>query len=177
MDAYDVFYEEVVKRAGSAGVLVRAGKAVRNFAKRQAHGLTGAYASEAAQIGLNPANVQAGVTSLPGIAKGLVRRPKETIKAVGREAMSGGRTGLALGVGLPVAFAAPDLAHGDESAQGGRSMRQKLVNVGSGVVGGALTAGVPVLPQMIGSTGVDVVSNKLLGGRKRPARIQTQEGL
>lgn len=175
MDALDVFYEELMKRAGAAAMLARAGNSVRNFAKRQAHGLTGAYASEAAQIGLNPESVRAGITNLPGIAKGLVRQPKETLKAVGREALSGGRTGLALGVGVPVALAAPDLAHGDESAQGGRSLRQKVVNLGSGIVGGTLTAGVPVVPQLIGSTGIDVVSNRVLGGR-RQLRAQAQEG-
>lgn len=176
MDALDVFYEEVMKRAGAAQVLSRVGRSARNFAKRQAHGLTGAYADQAASIGLNPANVQAGITNLPGLARGLSQRPKETLKAVGREALSGGKAGLAFGVGVPVALSVPDLAHGDESAYGGRTMRQKVVNLGSGIVGGTLTAGVPFVPQLVGSTGIDVVSGRLLAGKKR-TRLQTEEGL
>jgi hypothetical protein len=172
MDRLDVFYAELMKRAGKAKILARAAEGVRNFAKRQAHGFTGAYADQAARIGLNPDRVAEGITSLPGLARGLHRDPKGTLKAVGREAVSGGRAGLALGVGVPVALSAPGLAHGDESATGGRSMRRKLVGLGSGIAGGTLAAAVPAVPQLIGTTGLDVVSDRILGGRARRRRVQ-----
>jgi len=164
MKALEVFYSEVEKRAGSSSLLARATKTLGNFAKRQAHGLTGAYANEAASIGLSPKAVQQGVTSLPGLARGLASRPRETLHAVGQEALSGGAaTGLGLGVGLPLALAAPDLARGDESAKGGRSLRQKAVGLGAQVAGGALTAGVPVIPGALGGAAIESIASRTLG--------------
>jgi hypothetical protein len=170
MKVDEVFYSEVIKRAGFSQVVSRAGKSVKNFAKRQAHGITGAYADQAVNIGLNPAAVAQGITSIPGLARGLTSAPKETLRHVGREAFSGGKAGLALGVGLPVALAAPDLSRGDESATGGRTMRQKLVGFGSNVVGGTLTAGVPIVPQIIGGGVIDGVANRVLGGKRKEVR-------
>jgi len=186
------------------------GRSVKNFGARQLHGLTGAYADRAGDIGLRSsataekeidllrrraasktmtpaaassleaqiasarsagqhgdAALAAGITSVPGVARGLTTAPGRTLRAMGSEIMSGGRTGAMLGVGLPVAMSVPDLARGDESATGGRSMRQKLVGLGSGVTAGALTSGLPVIPQIASSMAFEHGANRLLGGRRR----------
>jgi len=117
---------------------------------------------------------KAGITSLPGVVSGLATTPVATAKALGRDMLSGGGlTTAGMAMGVPLAIAAPDLARGDESAQGGRSMRQKLVGVGSGLVGGALTAGVPVLPQVVGGIAVDSAASRMLG-KKRLARASQE---
>lgn len=164
MNALEVFHSEIEKRAAGSALLNRTAKTLRDFAKRQAHGLTGAYAREASDIGLNPDAVRKGITSLPGLAKGLARRPGETLKAVGHEAMSGGAAaGLGLGVGLPLALAAPSLAKGDESRAGGRSLGQKAVGLGADIASGALTAGVPILPAAVGSAALGSLANRTIG--------------
>lgn len=166
MNALDVFYSEIEKRASAHPVLERAAKSVKDFAKRQAHGLTGAYGHEAANIGLNPEAVRAGITSLPGLARGVATKPRETLKAVGREALSGGATvGLGMGVGVPVAFAAPGLLRGDESSKGGLSVRQKAVNLGTDIAGGALTAGVPIIPGAVGGLALQSLAEHTIGRR------------
>lgn len=167
MNAIDIFYDEIVKRAGVSQILSGAGKSLKNFAKRQAHGVTGAYGRQAAEIGLNPAEVASGVTSFPGLARGLMSKPKETLRAAGKATFSGGGpAGIAFGVGIPTALAAPGLARGDESGQGGQTVRQKLVSYGGNMAGNVLTGGMPVIPGMIGG---DLVGNgalKLFGGKK-----------
>lgn len=123
------------------------------------------------------AALKAGITNIPGIVKGMATRPFSTMKAMGKDMVGGGGAlGTSVALGLPLAIAAPDLARGDESAQGGRSMRQKLVGVGSGLVGGALTAGVPVLPQLVGGVAVDAAASKALGGKKRLAKASREAG-
>lgn len=124
------------------------------------------------------AALKAGITSLPGVAKGIATKPLATAKALGKDMVGGGgMQGAAMAVGLPLAIAAPDLARGDESAEGGRSIRQKLVGVGSGLAGGMLTAGVPVLPQLVGGVAVDSAASRILGGSKqRLARAQREAG-
>jgi hypothetical protein len=111
----------------------------------------------------------AGITSLPGTVKGLATAPVKTLKAVGRDVASGGRLGTVM-AGAPVVVALPELARGDESATGGRSMRQKLVGVGSGIVGGALTQGVPILPQQIAGAAMDAGARRLARPR-RPVAV------
>lgn len=111
----------------------------------------------------------AGITSIPGVARGLARAPVNTVKALGRDMIGGGGNklmGATTALGVPLAIAAPDLARGDETAQGGRSLKQKLVGVGSGLAGGFLTAGMPVLPNIVGGIAVDAVANKTLGRSK-----------
>lgn len=152
--------------AANPSLLARMGGAVKRFGQRQIHGFTGAYGSRAAEIGLNPEHVSQGITSLPGLAKGMVTQPKKTLAAVRKNALSGPWS-LAAGVGLPVALSAPDIARGDESASGGRSLRRKLVGLGGGVASGALTAGVPIIPQMVGSGAMESVADHLLGGPRR----------
>jgi len=111
------------------------------------------------------AAIKAGITSIPGVAKGLVRDPRGTGKALWNATTGGSRAGMAMGVGLPLALSAPDLMRGDESAQGGRSMTQKLVGTGAMVGGGMLTAGLPIIPQMAAGMGIDAAANRLTGAR------------
>jgi hypothetical protein len=123
------------------------------------------------------AALKAGITNIPGIIKGLVKRPFSTMKAMGKDMVGkGDAVGTSIALGLPVAIAIPDLARGDESAQGGRSMRQKLVGVGSGLVGGALTSGVPVIPQLVGGVAVDAAASKMFGGNNRLAKASREVG-
>lgn len=114
------------------------------------------------------AATKAGITSLPGVAKGMATKPIATAKALGRTMIGGSGTGAAIAVGLPLAIAAPDLARGDESSRGGRSVKQKLFGVGSGLAGGMLTAGVPVIPQLVGGTAVDAAATFLTKKRSTP---------
>jgi hypothetical protein len=112
--------------------------------------------------------LRAGITNVPGVVRGLATRPGETAKALKNEMLAGGGMGAgAVAVGLPLALAAPDLARGDESATGGRTMRQKLVNTGSGLVGGALTAGMPIIPQIATGIGIDSLAARTIA-RGRP---------
>lgn len=195
------------------------GRGLKNFGKRQLHGMTGAYSNQAAEIGMRgtatsekkidllrrrlmdkmqhgeitptrgltgaldshissvrnlretgvagDAAAKAGLTNIPGLARGLVRDPKATLKAVGREAMLGGPQAMALGVGLPLALSAPDIARGDESATGGKSLRQKFVGMGSGMAAGTLTAGMPIIPQIMAQSGIER-GLSVFGGRKVP---------
>jgi hypothetical protein len=117
---------------------------------------------------LGDRSLEAGVTSLPGIAKGLVKHPKKTLKSVWSETTGGGSgLGTTMAVGLPVLASAPELAKGDESAQGGRSMNQKLVGLGTAVGGGMLTAGLPVLPQLAAGIGLDEAGARLARGKRK----------
>ena len=120
--------------------------------------------------------LRSGITSIPGVIGNLATRPIHTAKALGRSVTGGsGAQGMALGLGLPLAISAPDLAKGDESARGGRTMRQKLVGAGSGLAGGMLTAGMPIIPQIVGSSAVDSIASRQFGG-KRLARASHDAG-
>lgn len=194
----------------AAAATVRGGaETVKNFGKRQVHGLTGAYDPSA--IGMNSsagrfreqqlvfarrrdalahgekaithrqaleqsaglsdeglrgdANIRAGITSVPGLARGLARNPKATMGAVRDEVLSGGRMAKAL-VALPVAQGALDISRGDESATGGKTVRQKVVSAGVNTIGGAAVSALPVLPQIATMAGLDVAAHKALGGRR-----------
>jgi hypothetical protein len=200
-----------------AGTAQRFGAGVKQFAKRQVHGITGRYAdpthtglastaTSAKKIDLlerrlqdelqhaRPDKAQAlrkahseevaalrehgergdaalrgGVTSIPGVAKGLWNKETrgETAKQLWH-ANTGGKLlsmGGAAGVGLPVAFGAYDLSKGDESSTGGRTVGQKLVNVGTNVGVGALTAGLPVGAQMLTGMAADAAGQRLLPSR------------
>ena len=120
--------------------------------------------------------VAAGVTSIPGIAKGLVKNPGRTVRALGHEITGGGGgKGIAMSLGVPLAVSAPDLARGDESRHGGRSMREKLVGVGSGVAGGVLTAGMPTIPNLVGGAAVDAAASHIMG-KRRLAKASREAG-
>jgi hypothetical protein len=160
-----------------------------DFAKRQAHGFTGKFqGSMTAPLerkrellklrGADPSKVlgvtedlarrqrsmKAGITSIPGLAKGLVKAPGTTAKSLYREGM-GGKKGLAFAVGLPAAMAAPDLAKGDESATGGRTVGQKLLRHGGSTAGFMLAGGLPIIPQMMALGQADKLINRATGGK------------
>lgn len=111
------------------------------------------------------AALRAGVTSLPGVVRGLAGPNRlETLKALGREATGhGGLLSLSgtLGVGLPVVSGAADIAAGDESAVGGRSLAQKVVGAGTNVGVGALTSGMPFLSGMAITGAADTLGQAL----------------
>ena len=111
------------------------------------------------------AALRAGVTSLPGVVRGLAGPNRlETLKALGREATGHGgllSLGGTLGVGLPVVSGAADIAAGDESAAGGRSLAQKVVGAGTNVGVGALTSGMPFLSGMAITGAADTLGQAL----------------
>ncbi len=194
----------------AAGQTLRnAGTQIKNFGKRQVHGVTGAY--DPANIGMNSsianaremklmplrradqlahgekapssknlrqglhdlreqsargdANIGAGITSIPGIAKGLVEHPGKTLGAMKNEALSGGAMGKALAA-VPLAQGAYELSHGDESASGGRSIKQKLVSTATNTLGGAAMVGMPMIPQLLGAAALESGARRLTSGRK-----------
>lgn len=126
------------------------------------------------------AALSAGITSLPGIARGLRKDPRGTAKAMWNEAVGTipGETGSpggkllrrGLAVGLPAAAYGPDLARGDESAEGGRSLSEKVVGMGTGVVGGMMVGGLPIAPALAAGAGLDSAGAALArraSGKKR----------
>lgn len=119
--------------------------------------------------------LKAGVTSLPGVIRGLAsgKTRRGTAVALGH-ALTGGKlvsTGGALGVGLPLTLGAADVAKGDESATGGKTKMQKVLNTGSYVGAGVLTAGLPVGAQILAYSGVDELGRRIIGHKwsKKPS--------
>lgn len=100
-----------------------------------------------------------GLTSAPGVAKGLVTKPKDTAKALLYE-RGKIRPGMAA---LPLAFAAPELARGDESEYGGKTMGQKLINAGTDVGATFALRGLPILPGIAAWQAADLGTRKLTG--------------
>jgi hypothetical protein len=108
----------------------------------------------------------AGVTSIPGIAKGLMSKDKRglALRAMGKS-LTAGPGGLAMGLGVPVAMSAPSLAKGDESATGGLTTGQKVRNLGLNVASGAALGGLPIVSQAVMGTGIDAVLSRI--GKRR----------
>lgn len=90
-----------------------------------------------------------GMTSAPGAIKAMATNPREASRAVWEQLRSGGRLGVAAGVGLPAAMTASSLARGDESATGGQTVGEKLMRGGANIGGGLLFGGLPVASQML----------------------------
>lgn len=201
---------------GAVGLTAqRAGTGVANFARRQVHGFTGHYNSdaigmnglararqkvdllkrrldddiahspgsadklraafkgEAAAVHQTGAQAQkltdAGLSTIPGAAKALWQPGSrgKALRAMGNTLSGGGGAkGLALSVGLPVALQAKSLARGDETETGGPSMKRKLVGLGSSIGIGALTAGLPIVPQLVAGTALDYGAQRLTQPRK-----------
>jgi len=117
--------------------------------------------------------LKAGITSAPGVVKGLAgKNRKETLSALKDEVL-GGRGGgrkaqamaLGLGVGLPAVSGLYDISKGDESAAGGRTVGQKAMNLATNVGVGTLTMGMPFGAQMITSSAADALGQKLVSPR------------
>lgn len=112
-----------------------------------------------ARIGIEgDQKLRAGLTNLPGIARGLANAPVDTGKAMWHAATGGGAEAKALALGLPTAAALPSLMRGDESAEGGPSMGHKVRALGANVAGGIATAGLPILPQVGSGLAIDIAS-------------------
>ena len=118
--------------------------------------------------------LEAGITSVPGLVKGLASRKTrgKVLGAVKDEVLGGpGAGGLArgasvgLGVALPAALGVHDLSKGDESAQGGRTVGQKAMNLATNLGVGTLTLGMPIPASMMVSTGADMLGEKLMSPR------------
>lgn len=90
-----------------------------------------------------------GMTSVPGAVKGMATNPREASKAIWNQLRAGGTAGAALGVGIPAAMAVGDIARGDESSTGGRTVGEKVLRAGANVGGGLLFSGVPIVPQVV----------------------------
>jgi hypothetical protein len=184
---------------------MRGARGVSNFAKRQVHGVTGAFDHDAigmagnatsagkvdllkrraadelahahpgAHGGIHAARdaavaaetahgaraqslADAGVTTLPGMAKALTTpgRRADAFRAMGRS-ISDGPGGAKLSLGVPALVYGPELAKGDESAQGGMSMGQKLRRAGAGTAAGVAFAGMPLVSQGLLSMGAERV--------------------
>lgn len=114
----------------------------------------------------------ANLTNLPGVARGMVMNPRESAKALWDHARQGGTTGLALGLGVPAAIGAADIAKGDETSSGGRSVRSKLLQHGANIGTGFAFAGLPVMSQMVTGMGVDHLTNARQRRSTLPAPAQ-----
>lgn len=95
----------------------------------------------------------AGITTLPGIAKSLSSSKTRgtALRAMGKS-VTDGSGGVAMSLGVPLAMAAPSLAKGDETATGGMSMGKKVRNIGINAATGAAFGGLPIIPQL--ATGI-----------------------
>lgn len=109
---------------------------------------------------------RAGITTVPGTIRGVWNDPKGTAKALyndilppGSSAWDKALTGMGY-VGLPVGMAGLDIARGDESDQGGRTLGRKILGHTANIAGSALTAGLPIGSGMLAQEAV----NRLAGG-------------
>lgn len=111
----------------------------------------------------------AGLSTIPGAAKALWNPESRgsALRAMGRTMAGGaGAGGLALSVGLPVALQAPSLLKGDESATGGPTLKRKMLGLGGSMAAGAMTAGLPIVPQIVAGSALDYGAQKLTQPRK-----------
>lgn len=111
--------------------------------------------------------IEAGVTSIPGVVKGLAKNPKGTAKALWEETTGGSRLGAIGATAVPVAMTLPELAQGDESERGGLSRKQKLMRLGVGVGSGIATGGLPIIPALAADTLVDRAAHRALAGKEK----------
>jgi hypothetical protein len=116
-----------------------------------------------------------GMTHAPGAVKAFAKDPRAASKAVWDQLRLGGGLGVAAGVGVPVAVSGADLARGDESAAGGRSLGEKSMRAVGNIGGGLVFSGLPMLSQNVVGQGVEYLSGRVgraLGGsRPAPAQI------
>lgn len=141
--------------------------------------LVGKSKNVAKELSHRQAARDAGITSLPGIAKGLATKPVDTAKAMWRHTSGGGRAGTALALGVPAAFAANDLRKGDESAAGGKTVGQKIVRHGAQLGTSVITGGMSLVPGMVTSTALETGVGKAydkLRGHQRPTSFKRSIG-
>lgn len=105
-------------------------------------------------------DIGAGITSLPGLAKGLAGENRgETLRRLWKRQAGKGWKGVAMGAGMPALMYGPDVMAGDESDTGGRSLGRKLVGAGVGTGAMFLTGGLPILPQSLAWAGLEGAAN------------------
>lgn len=90
-----------------------------------------------------------GMTSAPGAVKAMATNPREASRAIWDQLRAGGKAGVALGVGVPLATHAASIAKGDESAHGGQTVGEKVLRAGANVGGGLVFGGLPVISNMV----------------------------
>lgn len=109
-----------------------------------------------------------GMTSVPGAIKGMATNPREASKAIWNQIRSGGTAGVALGVGVPAVMGATDIARGDESATGGRTIGQKVISNGANIGSGLLFSGLPMGASTVAGMAVDSGAHRLGNLLHRP---------
>jgi hypothetical protein len=139
-------------------------------AKKIHSGLAADSRSERLRGAIGDHAIDTGTSTLPGVVKGLAKDPRATSRALMTQMRAGGGSGMAmLGVGLPLAAGAGDIAmSGDESAQGGLSKTQKAVRAVGTAGATALTAGMPLLGGAAVGMGLDGLIHRATGGSRRP---------
>ena len=151
-----------------------AGKPADQIAKMQtAHKKQLADVAESAASGQK--RIDTGIDNIPGLVKGLGK--KETrgktwgaLKEHGIGASTGAKM---MSIGIPVGMTALDLSKGDESAQGGRTIGQKLVGGAVDLGTGIATGGMGALPSMAAFTAASSATDKLMGVKK-PKPVQPE---
>ncbi len=136
------------KKTGAVSKLWRGGRADKFLTKQKLR-------SEAAQRLL----AEEGMTSLPGLVRGYATKPGTAIKA---NLLA---PGAALGVGLPVAFAAPGVAEGVQK----RDIRPAARGIVESA-GYSLGGGLPMLAALGVGSGIAAGAGKLLGGQQTPSQ-------
>lgn len=135
------------KKTGPVSKLWRGGRADKLLTKQKLR-------SEAAQRML----AEEGLTSLPGLAKGYATGTKN----LGRAGVLKANLlapGAALGVGLPVAFAAPGVAEGVQKRDIRPAARSIVESAGY-----SLGGGLPMVAALGLGTGISTAAGKLIGG-------------
>ncbi len=110
-----------------------------------------------------------GMTSAPGSIKAMATNPREASRAIWHQLRSGGKLGIAAGVGLPAVMTGVSLARGDESAQGGQTIGEKVLRGGTNIGGGLLFGGLPMVSNMVAG-GLAESAAGHLGRRLTPPR-------
>lgn len=102
-----------------------------------------------------------GMTSAPGSLKAMATNPREASKAIWDQLRAGGKTGVALGVGVPLAASGASIAKGDESATGGQTVGEKVLRAGANVGGGLVFGGLPIVSNMVAGGVTEAAAGRL----------------
>ena len=95
----------------------------------------------------------AGLTSVPGLVKGLIKRPKETLKKGIQHAGTGGK----LMAGADIAMSAPHIADPSTQAGTGEKALETLGSTGGYLIGSRL----PLLGSLLFASGTGAVGRYL----------------
>lgn len=161
------FEHDAIGMAGNARSAEKVHLLERRMADELAHapahkadairkGFQGQIAGEQASGRASQALADAGITTLPGTVRALAdgSRRGAAFRAMGKS-ITDGPGGAVMSLGVPLAFTAPTLLRGDESAIGGQTMRQKALGLGVNIGTGMAFGGLPMIPQMAAGIGTD----------------------